>query len=119
MNRPNLAELIRESARHIEEERSLEEQVARVTESVKARLAPVLHAATHKAESDQEVTCSFCGQTFDLDQHPDEETSSTSGDDDVNEDDDVNDYDNRTVTRVRNLAKSLTAAAKKAQSALL
>lgn len=45
MNKPNLAALLTESAKKGEQERIDRDQIARITERVKVKLAPLTYAA--------------------------------------------------------------------------
>jgi hypothetical protein len=85
---------------------------------MKRTLAQLLADAAKKAESSREITCPHCNETFTTSRRTDESTTRTDNDDPDNEQDDdaeVNEYDNRTVTRLRALTKSLTTATERAQ----
>jgi hypothetical protein len=80
-------------------------------------LAKSMARASQKAETSKEYpTCPSCGAVLEG-WRPSEETSGVDNDDDQNEQDNgaqPDDYDNRTVTRLNNLAQSLTEASNKA-----
>jgi hypothetical protein len=81
-------------------------------------LAKSMARAAQKAETSKEYPhCPNCGQVLEG-WRPNEETSGTDNDDDQNEQDngaEVNEYDNRRITRLNNLTKSLAAASNKKQ----
>jgi hypothetical protein len=82
----------------------------------KRTLAQLLTDSEKKAESSREITCPHCNEKFTTSWRTDESTTRTDNDDPDNEQDDdgeVNEYDNRTVTRLNKLAQSLTAASNK------
>lgn len=54
-NRPNLAQLLIESARNVEQERADRKQVERISEAVKAQLAK-------RAETSKPMSCPHCGE---------------------------------------------------------
>ena len=90
-NRPNLSQLLIESARNVEQERADNAQFQRITAAVKAKLAHRIHA------SDDDLVCPSCGyKGAESDFEPDtgeesdgystdSETSETGGDDNVEE----------------------------------
>jgi hypothetical protein len=92
MNRPNLAELLRESARNVEEERDFNNHVARVAAIVKPQIDQII--AAEKAETSKPMSCPHCGEPLPESWRTDDVTSvSDDNDDDVNEQDDDTDDD--------------------------
>jgi len=99
-----LADSLREAAIKAQEEQDLQRQIARVTAIVNAELA--------KAETLQSMVCPHCGGVLEG-WKPDDETSSTQNDDDVNEQDDVDidgDDDDDHVRELDAKAKSRVVA---------
>ena len=77
MSRPNLAQLLAESARNIEQERADKQQVERIAAAVKAKL-------THVHASDDDLVCPSCGYKgpeSEFESHTDEESDGFSTDD--------------------------------------
>jgi hypothetical protein len=97
-NRPNLAELLAESARKMKEQDSFDAQVKRITEAVKAKLAG---DAAKKAETSQSLACPHCGEPLPEGWRTDPVTGDSTDNDDADseqdnaDDDEDDDYDNR------------------------
>jgi hypothetical protein len=93
-NRPNLGELLAESARKMKEQDSFDAQVKRITEAVKAKLA---EDAAKKAETSKTLACPSCGAPLPESWRTDDVSSvSDDNEDDANEqDDNDNDDDDR------------------------
>jgi hypothetical protein len=86
-NRPNLAELLAESARKAQEKDSFDAQVKRISDAVRAELSH-----NHKAETSKSLACPSCGAPLPESWCTDDVTSvSDDNDDDVNEQDDDDD----------------------------
>ena len=83
MNRPNLGELLRQSARKAEEERDFQAHVARVAAIAKPDIEKIL--AQYKAESAREITCPHCNEKFTVSYRTDDVTSDTDNDDPDND----------------------------------
>jgi hypothetical protein len=90
-NRPNLAELLAESARKAEQERADKQQVERITAAVRAQLAH-----KHKAEAgDDDLVCPSCGyKGSEEDFEPDDDESDGYSTDPVTSGTDNQDSDN-------------------------
>jgi hypothetical protein len=92
-NRPNLAELLAESARKAEQELADKQRVERITAAVKAQLAH-----KHKAEADDDdLVCPSCGyKAPEAEFEPDtDEESDSYRTDDVTSESGQNDEDNQ------------------------
>jgi hypothetical protein len=120
MRRPNLAQLLIESSRKAQEVLAHNRQVERITAAVQPSIAA---DAAKKAESNREVVCPHCNETFTTSWKSDPVTSESGQDDEDNEGDGANgadqdddEFDNlRRIDRLNALTKSLTAATERAQ----
>jgi hypothetical protein len=84
----------------------------------KRSLAQLLADAAKKAETSQPLKCPSCGELLPEGWRTDDVTGeSDQNDDEDNEGDgaEPDDYDNRTVTRLNALTRSLTTATERAQ----
>jgi hypothetical protein len=91
MSRPNLAQLTIESAKKAEEERTLNNQVARIAAIVTPKII-----AAKKAETSKPMSCPHCGELLPDSWRTDDVKSDTENDDDPDneqEDDDDDDDD--------------------------
>jgi hypothetical protein len=92
MSRPNLAQLLIEATRKVEEERDFNNHVARVAAIVKPQIDQII--AAEKAETSKPMSCPHCGEPLPESWRTDDVTSvSDDNDDDVNEQDDDDDDD--------------------------
>jgi hypothetical protein len=88
-NRPNLAQLLIESAKKAEEEREFNKRVAAIA---KPEIEKIL--AEYKAETSQRLSCPHCNEPLPEGWRTDDVTSvSDDNEDDVNEQDDGTDDD--------------------------
>jgi hypothetical protein len=105
-NRPNLAQLLIESARKAEQERDLNNQVARIAAIVTPKII-----AAEKAETSKPMSCPHCGEPLPESWRTDDVTGvSDDNDDDVNEQDDTDHDDDDNDRELDAKAKSRIVA---------
>lgn len=108
MNRPNLAQLLAESARKAAQEQAGQKEIERLTASVKAQLKPLLDAADDKAKT---VSCPNCGSEINVSWQSDSVTSETGNSDSDNQQDGQDSYN--PGARHAALTRALIASSKK------